>query len=195
MANLVVWLFIYLFRSGAWGSWWCMSSQFVAVGVLTKSPGEIKSREVELGSHSCWTVLLQLAFPQQLLIGHCLCDFAPHSCWNSNSRSTQVASHWRGPHLLNFIVMAVADELLGFYRSERADDLSISSRPPPPPPHPPSSSSLSSRFLSWYTNPHFLWQDYKQRTFVQHCRSHMIHSTTFCSYLYTNWLIYIYNYR
>jgi len=51
--------------------------------------------------------------PQQLLSGHCLCDFAPHSCWNNSLRSTQVVSHWRGPHLLNIAVLAVADGLYG----------------------------------------------------------------------------------
>ena len=39
-----------------------MSSQFVAVGVLTKSPGEIKSREVELGSHSRMDCLAATCF-------------------------------------------------------------------------------------------------------------------------------------
>ena len=43
-----------------------------------ESPGEIKSREVELGSeieqHFASVV------PQQLLDGHRLCDFAPLSC-------------------------------------------------------------------------------------------------------------------
>ena len=27
-----------------------------------------------------------------------LCDSVSHSCWNSKLRSTQVASHWQGPH-------------------------------------------------------------------------------------------------
>ena len=43
-----------------------------------ESPGDVKRREVELGSeagHSFASVV-----PQQLLFGHCLCDFVPHSC-------------------------------------------------------------------------------------------------------------------
>ena len=45
--------------------------------------------------------------------------FSPHS---------YVASHWRGPHLLNSVVLAVA---AGLYRSERWDELLIGTRSPP----------------------------------------------------------------
>ena len=73
------------------------------------------NKEVEPGSHS------QLDRPllrfRQLLSGLCLCDFVPHSFWRSKLRSTQVASHWRGPHLLNIAVLEVADGLFGLWGS------------------------------------------------------------------------------
>ena len=40
------------------------------------------------------------------------------------------ASQWRGPHLLNTVVLVVADGLFGLYGSERRDELFIG--PPPP---------------------------------------------------------------
>ena len=50
------------------------------------------------------------------------------------SEAHKVALHWQGPHLLNIVVLAVADALFGLYRSERADALfrSLPSTPPPP---------------------------------------------------------------
>ena len=42
------------------------------------SPKEIKSREVELGSESYTSFLLQVV-TQQRCNGHCPCDSAPHS--------------------------------------------------------------------------------------------------------------------
>ena len=58
-----------------------MSCQFVAVGVLTKSPGErSRAGRWSWALIAGWTVLLQLVVPQQLLTGQCLCDSAPHSC-------------------------------------------------------------------------------------------------------------------
>ena len=52
---------------------------------LQESPGEIKSKAVELG---CYREPAGPSFaslvPQQLLFGHCLCGFAPHSFRNSN---------------------------------------------------------------------------------------------------------------
>ena len=57
-----------------------------------------------------------------------------HSCCKRKLRSTQVASHWRGPHLLNIVVMAVADGLFGLYGSERRVPATQGYRTPPPPP-------------------------------------------------------------
>ena len=48
-----------------------------------------------------------------------------NSCCKSKLRSTQVAWHWRGLHLLNIVVLAVADGLFGLYGSERWDELFI----------------------------------------------------------------------
>ena len=39
---------------------------------------------------------------------------------------TQVASHWRGPHLLSSVVLAMADGLFGLCGSESTDELVIS---------------------------------------------------------------------
>ena len=55
------------------------------------SPGEIKSREVELGSES-WTSFASVA-PQQLCYERCPCD-----CSAQQLRSTLVAAQRRGPH-------------------------------------------------------------------------------------------------
>ena len=52
-------------------------------------------------------------------------------------RSTQVNLHWRGPHLLNIVVLVVADALFGLCGSERVDELFISTRPPTPDPRLP----------------------------------------------------------
>ena len=57
---------------------------------------------------------------------------------NSNQRSTQVASHWRGPRFLNTVVLAMADGLFGLCGWERADELSAGSAFPPLLPSPPS---------------------------------------------------------
>ena len=50
-----------------------------------QSPGEIKSREVELGSYIAgWTVLLSVLLSCSTAAFWTLCNFAPHSCRNSN---------------------------------------------------------------------------------------------------------------
>ena len=82
-----------------------------------ESPGEIKNREVELGSHRELDNRLL-----QLLLNSCYSDTE-----TAISGSTQVASHWRGPHLLNIVVLAVADGLFGLCGSERLDKLFMSS--------------------------------------------------------------------
>ena len=46
------------------------------------------------------------------------------------SRSTQAAWHWRGPHLLNIVVLALADGLFGLCGSELLDELLVSTRSP-----------------------------------------------------------------
>ena len=70
-----------------------------------KSQGETKRREVELGSQSWLDCLASELFLGSCVSGHCLCDFVLHSCWSSNWPSTQAALHWRGPHLLNIVVL------------------------------------------------------------------------------------------
>ena len=54
----------------------------------------------------------------------CLWDFvSPAAVERAVSEVRKsIASHWRGPHLLNTVVMAMAD---GLFRSERADELVI----------------------------------------------------------------------
>ena len=104
---------------------------------------------------SCWVnFCLAAEFPQQLLLGHYLCDFAPHSCWNNNDWSTEVATHWRGPRLHNIVVLAVADDIFGLCGSE-----STTPHPPPPPPPPPTvthplSPSLTSLKVSGQVKHH-----------------------------------------
>ena len=48
----------------------------------------------------------------------------------------QVASHWRGPHLLNTVVLVMDDGLFGLCESGHADELFTCRLPPPPPPPP-----------------------------------------------------------
>ena len=60
-----------------------------------------------------------------------------HSCFKRKLRSTQVAWHWRGPHLLSNVFLAVADGLFGLYGSERRVPATQGYRTPPPPPPPP----------------------------------------------------------
>ena len=45
--------------------------------------------------------------------------------------STQVDWHWRGPHLLNIVVPAVADGLFGLCGSEHWDEPLVGTRSPP----------------------------------------------------------------
>ena len=58
------------------------------------SPEEIKSREVELGSER-WTSFASVATQQQCY-GHCLCDSAPHSSWDSNCTVHQLLHNGDG---------------------------------------------------------------------------------------------------
>ena len=67
---------------------------------------EIKRTELNLGSRSWVDCLVDELFLNSWSFELCLCDPLPHSCWKSKLRSTQVASHWRGPHLLNIVVLA-----------------------------------------------------------------------------------------
>ena len=78
-------------RKGVLGRWFSHST------VRFQSTGEIKSREVELSSHS-WMD----CFAAELFL---------NSCFSDSYRSTQVASHWRGPHLLNIVALVVAGRL------------------------------------------------------------------------------------
>ena len=53
-------------------------------------------------------------------------------------QSTQVASHWRGPLLLNYNVLAVADGLFGLYGSDCRGGLFVrypTVSPPSPAPY------------------------------------------------------------
>ena len=100
---------------------------------MGENSGEFNSREVELDSHRELDYLL-LQF-QQLLFGHCLCDCSTQLL--KQQLSTQVAWHWRGPHLLNVVVLALADGLFRRYGSERADELFMPPAPPFPVPSKP----------------------------------------------------------
>ena len=106
----------------------------------TQSPGEIKRQEVELCSVSAWIVSLpscsSTADPSDFVFVTVL-----HSCCKRKLRSTQVAWHWRGPHLLNIVVLAVADGPFGLYGSERRVPATQGYTTPPPPPPPPPVSS------------------------------------------------------
>ena len=96
------------------------------------NPGELKRREVELGCHRELTdLLLQVSTVASgtLSLSICFAQFVETAI----SEAHKVAWHWRGPHLLNIAVLAMADGLFGLYRSERADALKVSPLHPPPP--------------------------------------------------------------
>ena len=79
-----------------------------------ESPGEIKSREMELGSHS-WMDCLAA----ELFLNKCFSDTVFVTLFRTavETAISQVHKllnwHWRGPHLLNIVVLAVADDLFG----------------------------------------------------------------------------------
>ena len=117
-------------------------------------PGDIKSREMELGSES-WTTLcfscsstvalrtLSLWLCSTQLLKQQLAKYSSCLALAGSPPPTQVAWHWRGPHLLNTVIPTVADGLFGLYGSESADELfTCSSQPPNPPPLSPSLISL-----------------------------------------------------
>ena len=82
-----------------------------------RSPGEDKSRDVELGSEGMSHGLLLRAVPQQRCNGYCLCDSEVEtaSVWYTS------ATQWRGPHCINIAVgLAVVHSLLGLSGSKRA---------------------------------------------------------------------------
>ena len=88
---------------------------------------------MELGYHSWMVCLAAKLFINSSFSGHRLCDFVSCSCRKSKLRGTQVAWHWRGPHLLNTVVLAVADGLFALCGSEHRSELFIGIRHPRPP--------------------------------------------------------------
>ena len=98
-----------------------------------ENPGEIKSREVELGSES-WTSFASVVL-QQTCYGHCPCDCSARQLTEQQLRIALVAVQWRGPHwhCLNIaVVLAVVHGLLGLSGSERAVEPLTVSLPPNP---------------------------------------------------------------
>ena len=106
------------------------------------SPGEIKSRKVELGCHR--ELHGQQSFaslvPQQLLSGHCLCDFAAHSLLKRQlARYTSFLGTGVGPTsltLLSWWWLTVSNSVFAG-RSARTSYSRLSPPPPSPPPPPP----------------------------------------------------------
>ena len=70
--------------------------------------GEIKSREMKLGSHRRMVCLAAESF-----LNSCFSDIVFATLFRTTVRSTQVASHWRGPNLLNIVVRAVSSIFAG----------------------------------------------------------------------------------
>ena len=107
-----------------------------------QSPGDIKSREVELGSES-WSSFASVV-PQQLCYGHChktdLLRTAVETVVSGVCICIYilVASQWPGPHCLNIVVvLAVVHGLLGLLRvGLRGRATHSFSLPLPPPPFP-----------------------------------------------------------
>ena len=99
-----------------------------------QSPGEIKGRELELGSRR------ELDNPLlQLFLSSCFSDTVFGLC-SAQLLKQQLVKYTScfaqaGSHLLN-IILAVADCLFGLYGSERADKLFMSPPPPSPLPFP-----------------------------------------------------------
>ena len=85
---------------------------------------------VEVGSHS-WTVCLA----EKLFLNSCFSDtvFVTLLRTAAETAISEVHKllHRRGPHLLNVVVLAVADGLFGLHGSECRDELFIGTLPPP----------------------------------------------------------------
>ena len=98
-----------------------------------ESPEEIKSREVELGSER-WT---NLCFSCSIH-NSCATDIVFVTLLRTAVKAAIsgvhqfIASHWRGPHCLNVVVLAVVHGPLGFFEG-RSARTSHSLFPPPPP--------------------------------------------------------------
>ena len=109
----------------------------LSFALIVQSPAEIKSREVELGSDN-----RMVGLAAELFLDSCFSDTVFVTLLRTAvepaiSEVHKLLGTGGGPHLLNFVVLAVADDsLFCLYGSERADELFISS--PPPPPFPPS---------------------------------------------------------
>ena len=98
---------------------------------IGESPGEIKRREVELGSES--STSFAPVVTQQQCYGHCPCDCSAQQL-KQQLRGTLVATQWRGDTSLTF--------LLSWRRSTVSSVFRVGARgraftlPPPPPPPP-----------------------------------------------------------
>ena len=90
-----------------------------------QSPGEITSRELELGSHSWMDCLVA-----ELFLNSCFSDtaFVTLCCTAVETAVSRVHklhhTSWQGP-LFNSVVLVVADGLFGLCGSERMDQLFI----------------------------------------------------------------------
>ena len=97
------------------------------------SPGEIKSKAVELGCHREWDHPLL-----HLFLNSCFSDIVFVALLRT-ALETAISevrkllnSHWRGPYLLNIVVLVAADGLFGLCGSERLGR-AIHRYPPPLP--------------------------------------------------------------
>ena len=73
----------------------------------------------------------------ELFPNGCFLDTVFVTLFRTAVERIQVVSHWRGPHLLNIVLLAVADGLFGLYGSERWDELLTGTRLPTPLTPPP----------------------------------------------------------
>ena len=106
------------------------------------SPGEIMSRELELGSES-WTSFASVV-PQQLCYGHCHYNCSAQQL-KEQLRSALAATQWRGDTTLTFLLLWRRYTASSVFRvGARGRAFTLSPLPPPPPPSPSLISHLAS---------------------------------------------------
>ena len=68
----------------------CMVCLLITLLVATFSSAIIESNQIRMDSPTH-------RYDSTNILGHCPCDFLPHSCRKSKLQSTQIALYWRVP--------------------------------------------------------------------------------------------------
>ena len=97
-----------------------------------ESPGEMKSREVELDSHSRILCLAAKLFLNSCFSGTVFVTLL-RAAVETAVRAVHklLNSHWRSPHLFNIVILTLAGGQFGLDGSECPYELFVSSTSPP----------------------------------------------------------------